>query len=453
MPRALVLVALGGAPGCAARPIEAVVLGPVDGGGDGALAPPISVWPNLGSSANSDPWIAEHHDQIGQIQPQVLLLDFANRFVTESGTLVPAGYDLAATLQPIVQAHVDAFAVASQYHGYKDPSAPPFLRYQIAKIVDLRDSGTGVNSALVPLTSSGAAVDYAQLDSPAFARLMGFADPSSPGAYLNMCSLFERGIVNEVWAMTADPVSASDPPTVKFDAVAETKQAYGADGRAISGNLRCTTPTCIDRALPCAVTTRIYDFNPGRGSGCHLFDAGLVWQSYLGSGVLPAFAKVGRTFFNLDFDERFGASFQSFSDVCQSGAPPDAGACIAWPSATHAVSGPASSKAFDFSPMSAGCGNVIFPPNATAPSVQAGDMTVLTSCENYGLHNGPGGADLATPYTNAIAQGYYQGEARVATDCGGTQPTYLLASMPGLATTATGADGSPMRNWWVYLFY
>ena len=90
-------------------------------------------------------------------------------------------------------------------------------------------------------------------------------------------------------------------------------------------------------------------------------------------------------------------------------------------------------------------------------------MNVSTSCENYGLRNGPGGKDLTTPYTNAMIATKY-GETRqdngfnnfangVASDCGAVQPTYIFGSMPGLGNTATAADGSPMHNWWVYLFY
>jgi hypothetical protein len=342
--------------------------------------------------------------------------------------------------------------VASQYHGYRDPSAPSFLQYQVVKVVDLRDGSGAVNSALVPLTpGTNPTIDYAQLGGSAFAARYGYADPAKPGAYLGLCSLFEKGIINEVWAMTADPLSASDPSTPKFAPMAETKQAYDRADVPALGRV-CTGGTCIDQALPCGVSVRIMDFNPGRGAGCHLFSLGFTWLGYLSSGVLPRFASVARTFFDYDFDTRFGARFQSFYDACPA-APPGAGVCIAWRSPTEAVSGPAASKAFDFAPMSAGCGNVVFPPNATGPYAQTGDLTVSTSCENYGLRNGPGGADLVTPYSNAMAEAYYGANPSVASDCGGAQPTYLFASMPGLGNAAVAADGSPMKNWWVYLFY
>lgn len=440
---------------CAARPLDAVVWdGVVDAGGPSeieAAAPPATmVWPNPVSQANSDPWIAQHHGQLAQMQPRVLVLDFANEFMNESGVLVPAGYDLQQTVEPLLQEHIGAFMVASQYGGYKNPNAAAFLQYQIVKIVDLRDSSSAVNSANLPVANGS--VDYSQLNTAAFASMIGIADPSNPGTNLNLCGLFEKGIINEVWGMDADPLSASDPPTIKFADVVETKQAYDANNNPIPDQLTCVSSPCIKQALPCKVTVRIYDFNPGRGAGCQLFDNGLVWQSYLTSGVLPAFANVARTFFNFDFNSRFNAPFSSFGNVCMPTLA-DGGECIEWRSKIQAVSGPASTTPFDFSPMSAGCGNVVFPPNATGPSTQSGDTTVLTSCENYGLHNGENDADLTTPYSNALAASYYANNPNVATDCGGSQPTYLLASMPGLGTSATAADGTPMKNWWVYLFY
>jgi hypothetical protein len=457
-PTAATLASAWGVAHCAAHPLDAVVLR--DGAGtdatspggddtDGAAAATL-IWPNQVSRTNSDPWIAQHHDQIAQMQPQVLVLDFANRFQPASGPVVQAGYDIAQTLVPLLQQHVDAFMVASQYHGYTNPDAPSFLRYQIKKVVDLRDASAAVNSAALPVASGS--VDYAQLDTQAFADSIAIEDPAHPGTNLTLCGLFENGIINEVWGVAADPLLSTDPPTITFDEFVETKQAYDANDAAITGRRVCTSSPCIDQAIPCSVTTRIYDFNPGRGAGCQLFVNGMVWQGYLGAGVLPAFTKVARTFFNADFDQRFNAPFPSFFGACAAPAP-DGGSCIEWPSETHAVSGPASTVEFDFSPMTAGCGNVVFPPNATGESVQEGDVEVLTSCENYGLHNGAGGADLTTPYTNAMVDSDYAGTAGVAADCGGAQPTYMFASMPGLGTTATATDGTAMKNWWVYLFY
>ncbi len=89
------------------------------------------------------------------------------------------------------------------------------------------------------------------------------------------------------------------------------------------------------------------------------------------------------------------------------------------------------------------------------------DPEVLSSCENYGLHNGPGGKDLTTPYTNAMTDRLYGRSVRDCPanqpacddDCGGHGSTYLYQNFPGPFTESTNDDGTPMHNWWVYLFY
>jgi hypothetical protein len=424
------------------------------------------VWPNATSFTNSDPWIEQHHDQIVQMNPNVLVLNYANKCgANDAVTCDPT------EMQKLTQEHIEAFQWASRYHGYNNANAPAFLNYNVVKIVDLRDGTTNVDSAMLPLSSDGSEVDYAQLDTPAYANLIGIADPANPGTNLTLCQLFEKGIINEVWGSVADPA----PSSVKFGESAESKMVYSAANVAASpvkfvtvGNGPDISPNSRDAStkLTCGVTTRIWDFNPTRGSGCHLHSLGHLLENYARDAAVPAFGKVALTFFNLDFRTRFGAPFNSFYDVC----PYTDAICIAWQAAAagmadlEAKSGPASSQTFDFADMSAGCGNVHFPANATTQYETTGDVSVATSCENYGLHNGTGGKDLTTPYTNAMAATKYGEGTRldngfdnftngVASDCGAEQPTYIFGSMPGLGTTATFTDGTPMHNWWVYLFY
>jgi hypothetical protein len=423
------------------------------------------VWPNATSFTNSDPWIEQHHDQIVQMNPNVLVLNYANKCgANDAVTCDPT------EMQKLTQEHVKAFQWASRYRGYNDPNAPAFLNYNVLKIVDLRDGTTNVDSAMLPIASNGTEVDYAQLDTPAYADLIGIADPANPGTNLTLCQLFEKGIINEVWASVADPA----PNNVKFGESAESKMVYSANNVAASpakfvtvGNGPDISPNSRDAStkLTCGVTTRIWDFNPTRGSGCHLHSLGHLLENYARDSAVPAFGKVALTFFNLDFRTRFGAAFNSFYDVC----PYTNDVCIAWQANggnpdIAAQSGTSSSQMFDFMDMSAGCGNVHFPANATTQYLCTGDLTVATSCENYGLHNGTGGKDLTSPYTNAIAAMKYGEGTRedngfdnfangVASDCGAEQPTYIFGSMPGLGNTATFTDGTPMHNWWVYLFY
>ena len=427
------------------------------------------IWPNATSHTNSDPWIEQHHDQIVQMNPNVLVLNYANKCGANAAVTCDA-----TEMQNLVAQHVQAFQQASRYRGYNDPNAAPFINYNVVKIVDLRDGTANVDSAMLPIASNGTEVDYAQLNSQAYADLIGMKDPADTSANppnQTLCQLFEKGIINEVWGSVADH---PDPAPVKFGESAESKMVYSAANVAASpakfvtvGNGPDISPTSRDSAtaLPCKVTTRVWDFNPTRGSGCHLHSLGHLLENYARDAAVPAFGKVALTFFNLDFRTRFGAAFNSFYDVC----PYTNDVCIAWQANggmpdLEAMSGTASSQAFDFKDLSAGCGNVHFPANATTQYVCAGDVNVATSCENYGLHNGANGKDLTTPYTNAMAAAKYGEGTRedngfnnfangVASDCGAEQPTYIFASMPGFGTTATASDGTAMHNWWVYLFY
>ncbi len=95
-----------------------------DAGAD--AGPDLSVWPNVVSFANSDPWIAAHHDALREMRPRVLALNFVNG---------RSNADMESLLHRIF----DGLAEGSRYHGYSDASAPAFLHYEIAKSVDLTD--------------------------------------------------------------------------------------------------------------------------------------------------------------------------------------------------------------------------------------------------------------------------------------------------------------------------
>src|SRR5580693_6518469 len=108
------------------------------------------VWPNATSFTNSDPWIEQHHDQIVQMNPNVLVLNYANKCgANDAVTCDPT------EMQKLTQEHIKAFQWASRYHGYNDANAPAFLNYNVVKIVDLRDGTTNVDSAMLPLSSDG----------------------------------------------------------------------------------------------------------------------------------------------------------------------------------------------------------------------------------------------------------------------------------------------------------
>ena len=99
----------------------------------------LDVWPNQTSRANSDSWLAEHHDQIRKMHPRLLVVNFSQEARPKH-------------IEELTRGIVDAVAEASRYHGYKNSNAPVFLDYQIFKIVDLREPGKPKgNSSLLPL--------------------------------------------------------------------------------------------------------------------------------------------------------------------------------------------------------------------------------------------------------------------------------------------------------------
>ena len=84
-------------------------------------------WPNAVSRANSDPWIAEHHDEIRVMRPRILALNFVN---------AKSNDEMIADMETLIA----DIREGSRYHGYEDASAPAFLEYEIAYAVDLRDA-------------------------------------------------------------------------------------------------------------------------------------------------------------------------------------------------------------------------------------------------------------------------------------------------------------------------
>ena len=96
-----------------------------------------------------------------------------------------------------------------------------------------------------------------------------------------------------------------------------------------------------------------------------------------------------------------------------------------------------------------GCGSVHFPPNARSNYDDQNPFGVLSTCEHFALHDGPGGADLTEVYTNAKAQLYNSLEG----DCEGGWQVYWRQSFPGYRNPAIDSYGRPMKNWWVFEFY
>jgi hypothetical protein len=241
----------------------------------------------------------------------------------------------------------------------------------------------------------------------------------------------------------------------------ETKVVYtNADPPAKATPLRLINASNgedITRSLPCKVSTRVIDFNTSRGVGCHQHALAHGWERYMGPpGAIPLLTKQAARFLNWDLNTRVAAPFSNFYSACSSNGS-QLTDCLIWDSQIHVRSGPSAARTFDIPDMSGGCGNGHFYANTTGTysyDARTPDPTVLSSCENYGLHNGTGGKDLTTPYNNAMTDTYAtQQTGSSDDDCGGHGTSYLYQSFPGPGTRSTNDDGTPMHNWWVYLFY
>ena len=178
--------------GCSTPDPGATDAGPGDGGPSDSGPvddTPYHVWPNPASSANSDPWIARHHDELTTMRPRFLVINFANG-VGESGNdqLAPGTTPTESDLRDRATSFLTALREASRYQPHLHTTAPAFLEPEIAKIVDLHDDNGHVNSdlfprgQLLPDTPGYRTVGYYDLFSDAYAPYWGYQED---GRYLD----------------------------------------------------------------------------------------------------------------------------------------------------------------------------------------------------------------------------------------------------------------------------
>lgn len=422
--------------------VAAVVAACVSAGGafaqgaDGALPRPaglssdVSVWPNVESWRNSDPWLAEHHGEIREMRPRVVVVNFANEIGMEA-------------VREHAEGLVAALAESSRWHGYEDESAPAFLKYEVVRYVDLRDTpGTSVpddgNSSLFPRKageSPDVACDYGGLYTEEFARLLGFGDPREEGEFLDLHELINAGYVHELWMYLEH-----DGPWPALEVI-ELKQKYDEACRAVEGEY-APAGNGHDETMPWSGRTfRIAFFNPRRGVGCALenFAHGLEWTA--NSGAVPSFGRYFREYAELNLDERYGVPFDSLYRTRyghESISYPDGAMEVRVGRETHRID-----------PYVAVGGNAHFPPGARQHYDLASPVTVMSTIEHYRLRDGEDGGD-ATAAFNASKFARYQ---EVAGDCMGPWLVFWRQCMPGLDNRCVDDEGAPMKNWWVYLFY
>ncbi len=444
-----------------------------------ALSTTKLVWPNAVSSANSDPWLMEHHAQIDQLNPKVIVLHFANtRTVAESAR--------------DVDGIVAAMKEASRYHGYLryrsvHPmlSVPPALLFDVIDIVDMRNGVNGHNvqppqwpfndSTYLPRNWSRNRIDYGGFFRQEFAEHYGYRDPEDPSRFLTLCELIDRGEVNEMW-IYRDRFRSDSLDDVGNMEVLEMKPFYDEDRNKIAdknmsgcaGN-GCFKPSEWQDLALCRDNMRSFrikniswntglghrhNFVHSYGHGIEQFGGEKLGENLVRRGdsyLIPTFSKHFDRFSNQDMDETYGREFPSWYAV-RGGQG-------------NVLDYQAESQRVDYAfyqgqqwregnivPFDPVCGNVHFPPNARGQNDRINPQEYPTSCEGFMRHEGPGGADLLRNYSAAsIPDEYYDLFPVPSSD--GAFMIYWYQNFLGLNNGATDEDGEPIPNWWVYLYY
>lgn len=391
---------------------------------------PDLVWPNRESRANSDDWIAAHHDRIRVMRPRLLVLNFVNGLSDRQA-------------RERVDRLIDVVRESSRYHGYRDPEAPAFLEYEVFKVVDLTDPGAAgppAHGSLYPRVPGWRGrgfgnFRYAELFGGRFADRYGVDDPDRPGRRLTLKGLVDRGLVHEVWMLCVHPAEGGPYETV------EVKQAYDArfrkvPGRSVqAGNGASHDQPFLGRSL------RILFFNVERGPGCALESLSHSMEGMARSGAVPYFRRYFNEYAGFDLKERYGLPFDSLY-----GRPP--GTELAYPApATLEYTWRGERRTLSgYVPVG---GNVHFMPSGRRDYDLENPAVVMSTIESFRLRNGPDGRDRAEPWTAAKIDRY----RRLADDCMGPWLVYWRQNMPGPGNHAVDDDGRPMRNWWPFLFY
>lgn len=387
----------------------------------------LAVWPNRASRANGDLWIVKNHDRIRQMRPRLLLISFSNQ--VDPAKPMALFNDLRAALKE-----------SSRYHGYKDKDAPAFLDYQVWRYVDLRDkdSTTG-NSSRTPRKSNPQGnlnCDYGGFFSEKFAESIGVRDPKNKRRYLRLDELIDQGYVHEVWFSCA--------PTPDFGALecVEMKNVYDEKFNRVPGKVVQAGNGGDPDQKWTGRPVRINCLNETRGIGCGMENLGHSFEGMAHSRAIPYFTKYFYEFAMFDLDKRFKLPFNSYYPLWGEGK----GISYPDPSTAVVTDGKETWTIKDY--VAAG-GNVHFLPNGRSHYDLANTEPVMSTIEDWRIGSGPGGKDLAKPWTNAVLKQY----EKLAPDCMGRWLVYWRQNVPGYKNLSKDDDGKPMKNWWPFLFY
>jgi hypothetical protein len=397
-----------------------------------ATGPDLTLWPNAQSSANSDRWLVEHHDQLRRLEPRLLVLDFVNG--------VPVA-DIAKKTEELIA----ALAESSRYHGFEDDKAPVFLQYRIAKLVDLTDpeplpktpDGSSTKYPRVKDWKEGINLDYAALHTQEFAAHYGYPDPRKKGRFLTLGELVANGAIHELWLVARQGEFGSP-----FECI-EQKPVYDAKFARVSGEHRQCGNGGDDHEPFEGRSLRINYINYDRGIGCAMENFGHSFECMAHADVIPYFKKYFHEFADFDLDKRWGLPVDSLYAADAGGKDkaeyPD----------PHTLVVHHAGKELRVENFVANAGNVHFPPNGRHDYDLDNPAPVLSTIEHWRRFDGAGGKDKTIEFTPARFAKYNE----LASDCMGPWLVYWRQNVPGLDNKSLDDEKKPMKNWWPFLFY
>ncbi len=395
-----------------------------------AVAPTL-VWPNEQSKANSDDWLRLHHNQIYQLRPKVLVLNFAN------------GMSQLKAEEELTQLFL-ALRESSRYHGYNSEDSTPGLEYQLFKYVDLTDKDAlpddqvlDGNSSLYPRVADwkeGINFKYGDLFSDKYSDLYAVPDPAHPGKMMSLKQMVDTGTINEVWFMARQgKIGAPYECT-------EVKQAYDAADKKIpgksvqAGNGGSAEQPFVGRSL------RILFINVERGIGCAMESLGHAIEGTSNSGVIPEFTRYFSEFAGFDLKKKFSTPFNSFYEL--------KGGTLDYPESNQ-IKYTYQGKPGKYLNYYTVGGNVHFAPNARKDYDLSNTQSVMSTIEHYRLKDGMYEKDMKELWTISKIDKYKQ----IAPDCQGPWMVYWRQNFPANGAPCIDDYGKPMKGWLPYLFY
>jgi hypothetical protein len=255
---------------------------------------------------------------------------------------------------------------------------------------------------------------------------------------LRLDELVERGLVHEVWIITN-----GDESRIKAFECVELKPRYGERFQRVdneyvqAGNGGDPDQKWTGRSL------RLGFINSTRGPGCFLESLSHAIEGTANADAIPYFTKYFREFSGHDLNRRFkDFPWESFYPLWGE----DKG--IDYPDPQTAVVR-SDGQRYTLTHYVAFGGNVHFTPNGRRHYDLDNTNSVLSTIEDWRIGSGPGGEDLAKPWTNEAFAKYRP----LAPDCMGPWLIYWRQNFPGLDNKQKDAEGKPMKNWWPFLFY